>query len=83
MRRVPFKRLAIAGVLVIALVVGGLVWQRSRQGTQSSTVSKNPNAKAGQQAQAQEQAPNPKRIRLIAAGDFIAHDSVNNAAKCG
>lgn len=74
-RRLPNSRwLALAGVIIV-LVVGGLVWQHSRK---SSTPPVADTGSGSPQSAAQT-ADN--RIRLLATGDFIAHDSVNAAAK--
>lgn len=65
-------------VLLLAIVVGGggVLWYAQRQPSPVPATSE-----GGTSTQAISTNPDDGRIRLLATGDFIAHDSVNAAAK--
>jgi poly-gamma-glutamate capsule biosynthesis protein CapA/YwtB (metallophosphatase superfamily) len=74
------RRLLLAtGVALVVVLAGGIFWLH----WSSSHADKHTAAKQSHVSQAKKQ-PNDAhadRIRLLAAGDFIAHDSINQAAK--
>jgi poly-gamma-glutamate capsule biosynthesis protein CapA/YwtB (metallophosphatase superfamily) len=75
------KKLLLAlPVVALVIVAGVFISQRCRQTTKASTkvavVSASKTAPVVPAA-----TDHPNRIRLIATGDFIAHDSVNSNAK--
>ena len=69
------RKLIIIVVPIVVIGVGFGVWKQRQQ-----TNNPEPNTSVNQQQQAQV-TPKPGTIRLLATGDFIAHDSVNSAAK--
>ncbi len=72
--RVSRKVIVIAGVVIVLLVLGvGLLWHQSQSKNTSVTVTKTITKTA-------VTAP-PTTISLLATGDWIAHDSINAAAK--
>src|SRR3981081_2949486 len=64
------KHFALLAVLIIVVAAGGGALGKSTIGKSSTTLSKQTNM-----------ATNPSQIRLIATGDWLAHGSVNAAAK--
>jgi len=61
-------------ILIVTLTSFFVFWYRSYNNKQEKSYS-------SAEIQAKKLADNPNRIRLLATGDFIAHDSVNTAAK--
>jgi hypothetical protein len=68
------RKVALIIVPIIIAAVGVGVWKQ--RGT-----TKNPETKEVTAQVKQPEVETPKTIRLLATGDFIAHDSVNSAAK--
>lgn len=64
-------------LVVLAIVGVGIFVYRHNQPSANKTIANNPSA--GQKASPASQ--NPNRIRLMITGDWIAHSSVNSAAK--
>jgi poly-gamma-glutamate capsule biosynthesis protein CapA/YwtB (metallophosphatase superfamily) len=72
------KKLLLIPAVVLIVVVGILIFRQLRhKPTTSSTTVK----VAGQKTTSPPTDDHSTRIRLIATGDFIAHDSVNSNAK--
>ena len=69
------RKLLLAVVVAAIAATGFGVWKQRQQ-----TNNTEPNTSVNQQQQAVNNSE-PDTIRLLATGDFIAHDSVNNAAK--
>ncbi len=69
------KRLVLL-LAVVVLAAGGVYWRLAQHKQAGMPANQKTN---GSQTNATDQPP--KRIRLLATGDFIAHDSVNTAAK--
>lgn len=71
------RKLLAGGVLLAIIAIGVAVWREQH--------SKKPIVQKTDSSQKTEtnttRTTNPNRIRLLATGDFIAHDSVNAAAK--
>ncbi len=61
-------------VVVLIVVIGGVFWKLTRHTYTSGAAGPSKSVLV-------QTASNAGTIRLLAAGDFIAHDSVNTAAK--
>lgn len=68
------RKIALLLIPIAIIAVGVGVW---KQRTKTNT----PEAKKISEQIEQQTQPDPTSIRLLATGDFIAHDSVNSAAK--
>lgn len=71
-RQRPVKKFLLAGLLILVIAVG--IWYAKRP------AKPNPAGTNGQKTQTSQNSQSPD-IRLIATGDFIAHDSLNQQAK--
>jgi poly-gamma-glutamate synthesis protein (capsule biosynthesis protein) len=64
------------GIAVLIILLAGVAYVLSSRGSPAKTSPPKPKTSASATSQ-----PHPDRIRLIATGDFIAHDSLNQQAK--
>lgn len=87
---IPRPKRVFFGVMIVVLAVGVAAgyWFFMRQNDETSTESTDTSTQNSAQqsttsdSAADEQAdPYPNRIRILGAGDFLAHDSVNAQAK--
>lgn len=66
------KRTILFGLIVLVAVTGLFIWRRS---------NRNDSNQSAPQVSSATAAKHPDTIRILATGDFIAHDSVNANAK--
>ena len=75
------RRWFLVLVLLIILTAGGGGYWYAKQGHNSIASKSSSSVTASSMTSAQSSESHPETIRLIATGDWIAHDSVNTAAK--